>query len=86
MKRNYDAFNKSAVIRHRKDRKQKDRTETYGREWGTLNAAISTDPTSHATALHIDLPDGESLHFAGNEARTLYRLMQKHYRNIGRAW
>jgi hypothetical protein len=80
MKKAYQTQNKRAEIRSRVTRNGKLRTETHRRDPDTFTAAISTDPNSHATAMYIDIPNEyETLRLSGAEARTLYRLLSKHF-------
>jgi len=76
--------NRNASIRAREDRTGKYRTETYNRDWDSTNFAVSTDPTSNSTSLFIDSVEG-SLRLSGSEARTLYRLLNKHYAFTGKS-
>lgn len=84
--RKFVAQNRNAVIRTREDRTGKTRTETARRDESTITAAVSTNPRTESTQLFIDFPKGEFVQFDGREARTLYRLLQKHYREIGAAY
>ena len=81
-KKNTTSTNKNAIIRSRRDRTGKLRTETARRDDG-LNAAWSTDERNDSTRLFIDLQDG-TLEFSGREARTLYRLLRTHYGYTGK--
>lgn len=78
--------NRNAVIRTRTDRTGKLRTETARRDFGTLNIAVSTDTASDKTRLFIDFDgqvgSGDGVQLSGHEARTLYRVLQKHYENV----
>jgi len=77
--------NRNAVIRTREDRTGKTRTETARRDRSTITAAVSTNPKTDSTKLFIDFPDrGGVVEFSGSEARTLYRLLQKHYSETGK--
>jgi hypothetical protein len=84
--RNFVAKNRNAVIRTREDRTGKLRTETAGRDDTTCSFAVSTNPRTDSTHLYIDLPKGDVVQFDGREARTLYRLLQKHYRQVNKSW
>lgn len=76
----YVPQNKHAAIRSRTTRNGKLRTETHRRDYGSINAAISTDPRNNASALFIDFPYGdEAVKFNGREARMLYRLLSQHF-------
>lgn len=80
--RNFDFFttNKNARIASRTDRTGKLRTETQRRDVDTIALAISTDQRNDSTQLFIDLPSYEgSLQLNGRQARSLYRLLRKHY-------
>ena len=52
-------------------------TYTARRDAGSLEASIVTD-SSNASLLYITRP-GVGLALTGNEARTLYSLLAKHY-------
>lgn len=78
--------NKNASIRTRNDRNGNIRTETFGRDDDSLNIAVSTDPRTEATRVFIDTSNGVSYNFDGRMARTLYRALQKHYRNTDKSW
>jgi hypothetical protein len=52
-------------------------TTTARRDPGSLEAAIITD-SGNASTLYVTRP-GLGVSFTGNEARTLYTLLQKHY-------
>lgn len=78
--------NRNAVIRTREDRTGKLRTETARRDGTTISAAVSTNPKTDSTHLYIDFPKGEVVQLDGREARTLYRLLQKHYRQVDKTW
>lgn len=72
--------NKNARIGSRVDRTGKVRTETLRRDEGSLQLAVSTDERIDSTNLFIDLPYGDGgLQLNGHEARTMYRLLRKHY-------
>ena len=71
--------NKNATIRTRCTRNGKLRTETHRRDSGSMKVAISTDSNgSGGTHLYVDLPEA-SLKFDGREARTLYRVLTRHF-------
>lgn len=78
MRRNRFQVNKNAGIRSRLDTRGKVRTETYRRDDG-LSVAASTDARQNSTRFFIDLPTGESISFGGHEARTLFRVLARHY-------
>ena len=72
--------NKSARIVSRISKNGKLRTETALRDEGTTNVAMTTDEKTNATKLFLDLDDGSTVSLSGREARTLYRVMRRHYR------
>ena len=80
---NYYDTNRDARIATRIDRTGKIRTETQRRDQGSLNAAVSTDVTSNTTRLFIDMPDGVPVKLNGHQARSLFRVLSKHYANAG---
>lgn len=83
--RNYSDSNKSAIIVNRIDRTGKSRTETQRRDPGTVVMAVSTDERNNNTNLFIDFPGYEGdIRLSGREARTLYRLLRKHYGATGK--
>lgn len=72
--------NKNAHIGSRVDRTGKVRTETLRRDEGSLQFAVSTDEQNDSTKLFIDLPYGDGgMQLSGHEARSLYRVLRKHY-------
>ena len=86
--------NRNARIRSRVTKNNKVRTETCGRDSG-ISAAISTD-TNGSTRVFIDMNgDREwgpaenrshsSIELNGREARTLYRMLVKHYEFNGQS-
>jgi hypothetical protein len=85
MNRYFTPTNRNAIIRTREDRVGKLRTETARRDDNSVLFAVSTSPRSHATNLFIDYADGDTLRLSGAEARTLYRLLRKHYKFAGKA-
>ena len=82
-KKNFVSTNKNAIIRSRRDRSGKLRTETARRDYG-FNAAVSTDERNDSTRLFIDLTPTQTVEFSGREARTLYRLLRNHYEYTGK--
>ena len=82
---NYYDQNRNARISTRVDRTGKLRTETQRRDTGTVTMAVSTD-RFNSTNLFIDFPgfDG-NIHLNGREARSLYRLLRKHYGRAGKS-
>jgi hypothetical protein len=84
-KKNTVAQNRNASIRTREDRRGNSRTETFRRDEDSVSVAISTNPRNDSTRLFIDTADGQTYSFDGRTARTLYRTLQKHYQNTGKA-
>lgn len=84
--RKYVPQNRNAVIRTRSDRTGKLRTETLRRDEDSITAAVSTDPKNDSTQLYVDFPDSRTVRFDGRQARTLYRLLQKHYRETNKSY
>lgn len=84
MTNNNNSQNRSASIRTRECRRGKLRTETHGRDSGSINVAVTTNPQTDATRLFIDTPEGDKYSFDGRTARTLYRALQKHYQFTGK--
>jgi hypothetical protein len=78
--------NRSASIRTREDRRGNMRTETFRRDDDTVSVAVSTNPRNESTRLFIDTPEGQSYSFDGRTARTVYRALQKHYRETNRTY
>jgi hypothetical protein len=86
---NYFDTNVNARINTRSTKNSKLRTETKNRE-DNFSAAVTTDKNSHASELFIDLDGGninggETVRLSGSRARTLYRLLQKHYDFTGKS-
>lgn len=87
-KRKVVAQNKNAIVRSRTTRNGKFRTETARRDSDTLNAAAVTTPQTNNTVLYIDFPVGgtlASVALNGHEARTLYRVLERHYVESGKS-
>lgn len=83
---NYYDQNRNARIATRIDRTGKLRTETQRRDEDTLAMAVSTDQRSNTTKLFIDFPGFEgNVQLSGREARSLYRLLRKHYGKAGKS-
>lgn len=76
--------NRNATIKVREDKTGKVRTETRNRDQGSVQFAVSTNPKTNSTSLYVDLPY-DSFSLSGSEARTLYRLLQKHYSSTGKS-
>jgi len=84
----YYTQNKNARISSRVTRNNKLRTETSRRDSG-VEMAVSTD-ANNSTRLFLDL-SGErfngtelNVELNGREARTLFRLLAKHYDYVGK--
>ena len=84
--RKYVPQNRNATIRTREDRRGNLRTETYRRDGDSISVAVSTDPKNDTTSLFVDFPDRSTVRFDGRQARTLYRLLQKHYRETNKTY
>jgi hypothetical protein len=82
---NYSSQNKNARIGTRIDRTGKLRTETQRRDDGAVSMAVTTDQRNNSTNLFIDFPDFENVRLSGKEARTLYRLLRRHYGKAGKS-
>jgi hypothetical protein len=84
----YNDSNRNARISSRVDRTGKLRTETQRRDEDSLKMAVSTDQKNNSTRLFIDL-DGvvneASVTLDGRQARSLYRLLRKHYGKTGKS-
>lgn len=78
----YLPSNKNASVRSRQTKNNKSRTETHRRDDGTMNVAITTSNKGQ-TRLFIDLPD-TSWSFNGREARTIYRVLERHFQFTGK--
>ena len=83
---NFNSTNCNASLRSRRTRNNKLRTETMRRNSGP-EMAVSTDVKTNRTRLFID-PKGyrefggisdDTVELSGHEARTLFRLLAKHY-------
>lgn len=85
--RKYVPQNRNAVIRTRETRNGKLRTETFRRDERSLSAAVSTCPKTDSTQMFIDFPNGDqTVRLDGRQARTLYRLLQKHYQQTNKSY
>lgn len=83
---NFYDQNRNARISTRIDRTGKLRTETQRRDEGSILMAVSTDQRDNATNLFIDFPGFEgNVRLSGREARSLYRLLRKHYGKAGKS-
>lgn len=76
--------NRNAVIRVREDARGNLRTETARRDDGASKFAVSTSPETNRTSLYIDLP-GTQVQLSGANARTIYRLLRKHFKATGKS-
>lgn len=87
-KNNYfvSSTNKNAHIESRIDRNGNLRTESTRRDGGSIDFAVSTDESTNRTNLFIDgiWSDNGTVALSGREARSLYRLLRKHYRFAGK--
>ncbi len=70
--------NRNAIIRNRVQRNGRLRTETARRDSG-LAASVTTDQRNNATKLSITTDEGFVVRFDGRQARTLFRLLARHY-------
>jgi len=84
-RKTYVPQNRNAVIRTREDRTGKTRTETFGRDAG-VDVAVTTNTTTNTTNLFVDLPNGDVFAADGATARTIYRVLQKHYSASGKSF
>jgi len=83
-KKTINYTNRNAFIRTRRERSiGAYRTETVGRDSESTNFSVQTDPTTNSTSLYID-SSNVALRLTGSEARTLYRLLNKHYTFTGK--
>lgn len=81
--------NRNARIRSRVTKNKKFRTETAGRDDG-LRMSITTSPKTNATQLFIDfdggeIRGGETVRLSGSEARSIFRMLAKHYGFVGKS-
>lgn len=86
----WDRLNRNARIRTRETKNKKLRTETHNREDG-FDAAITTTKRGNSTNMFIDfdggaINGGESVRMTGGQARTLFRLLAKHYGYVGKSF
>lgn len=89
MNNNRFSTNRNAFIRSRIDKTGKFRTETAGRDHD-LDVAATTDD-NNSTRVFIDLYGRESYGYAdlvlnGRQARTLYRVLSKHFAAQGKSF
>jgi len=75
--------NRNARINVRETRTGRIRTETLQRDEGSLVASASTDPRTDRTSVFIGRP-GSSMVLNGREARTLFRVLSRHYDATGK--
>lgn len=84
---NYYDSNRNARIASRIDRTGKVRTETQRRDPNSTVMAVSTDDRTNTTKLFIDnleFPGSEPIRLDGRQARSLYRLLSRHYEATGK--
>jgi len=77
--------NRNARIATRTDKTGKLRTETQRRDPSSVVMAVSTDQRSNSTNLFIDFGSfgsTDNVRLSGREARSLYRLLRKHYKEV----
>lgn len=72
-------MNRNAKIRVRELNDATVRTETANRDKDSMNFSMVTNERTNSTTLYVDSPDGDSLELTGQEARTLFLLLNKHY-------
>ena len=77
--------NRNATIRTRETSNGKLRTETSRRDRDAMRASVSTCPKTDATQMFVDFPD-QTIRFDGRQARTLYRVLQKHYQETNKSY
>ncbi len=77
MKTNYSNRNSRIVSHINSNTVYGKETFTQGRDEGTLKAAIGTS-TNNATNLVLNR-NGVTIELSGNEARTIFSLLEKHY-------
>lgn len=78
--------NSNARIQTRTDRSGKTRTETARRTTG-IDVAASTDNRG-STRLFLDNADFDNngdVVLTGQQARTLYRVLRRHFRSVGKS-
>jgi hypothetical protein len=80
---NYFDRNRNARIVSRFDKTGKLRTETQRRDDDSVKMAVSTNQRDNSTNLFIDFAD-TNVRLSGREARSLYRLLQRHYEESGK--
>lgn len=86
---NYYDANVNARIASRPTKNNKLRTETQNRE-DNFSVAMTTDKSSHASELFIDfdggnIDGGQTVRLSGSRARTLYRILTKHFKYTGKS-
>lgn len=85
---NFNDQNRNARIATRTDRTGKLRTETQNRDLGSVAMAVSTNQRSNSTNLFIDfsseIGSSENVRLNGRQARSLYRLLRRHYGQAGK--
>lgn len=76
--------NRNAKIASRFDKTGKFRTETKNRDEDSVRMNASTDLRNNSTNFFIDLPEG-NVRLNGRQARSLYRVLARHYANVGKS-
>lgn len=70
--------NHYARITTRRTESGRVRTSTRNRD-DDFSVAVSTDPTVGRTTVYVDLPNVGEVRLTGAQARTLYRVLARHY-------
>jgi len=70
--------NRNAIIRSRRLRNGNFRTETARRDDGAFRASLTTDK-SGTTRFSLTNEDGLVVRLTGRQARTLFRVLARHY-------
>lgn len=83
-----DSTNKNAIIRSRVSAFGVATTETARRDSGSLNVTATTDERSNSTVVAVEVPSAagtQTFELNGHAARTLYRVLSRHYDFTGKS-
>lgn len=77
-------MNRGSKIRVREMGEGIVRTETVGRDEDAVNFAVSTNERLNSTTLYVNSYECGTLVLNGQQARTLFKLLNKHYTFTGK--
>ncbi len=75
----------NSKIKTRETRSGKIRTDINRDYESPVNFSAATRPESNSTSVYIN-SGTSTMRLTGREARSLYRLLQRHYQALGKTW